>query len=317
MPPSDPSLPAPGAHGGDGPAVARALGMDPDDLLDLSQNMNPVAPDIGPLVAVHLDSLVRYPDPAAATRLLAEALGADPGRVLLTNGGSEAIHLVAAVLGGGVLREPEFGLHPRSDRGPRWRTDPHSPSGRLATAEEKVQVWDEAFYPLATGRWTAGRDACLTVGSLTKTFHCPGLRLGYVVVPARGALTTADGRALDPDALLAGLRTAQPHWSVSTLALAVLPDLLATADLPGWARAIAALRDQVVHLLEDAGLRVEAAQAPWVLVHEPALRERLAPHGVLVRDCTSFGMPGTARIAVPGPGGLERVERALRAASGG
>lgn len=302
MPASRPLLPPAGAHGGDGVAVARALGMDPAELLDLSQNMNPVAPPLARLVCRHLDALGRYPDPAEATALLAQALGVDPGRVLLTNGGSEAIHLVARVLGGRVRSEPEFGLHPRGTVGPVWRTDPHSPTGLLAGPGELADVWDEAFYALATGRWSAGREGAVVVGSLTKTFRCPGLRLGYVVLPADG-----------DEALLGQLRAAQPHWSVSTLALAVLPDLLEVADLPGWAAAVAHLRADLAGLLRGHGLAVEAADAPWVLVHEPGLRERLAPHGVLVRDCASFEMPGVARVAVPGPDGLQRLAAALAA----
>ena len=289
------SLPPPGAHGGDGPDVARALGMDPADLLDLSQNMNPFAPPVAPLVRQRLEALGRYPDARSATALLAEALGVAPERLLLTNGGSEAIHLVAAEIGGRVRAEPEFGLHPRGQAGPVWRTDPHSPSGRLATPTEHADVWDEAFYALATGRWGAGRDG-VVVGSLTKTFSCPGLRLGYVVA--------------DPD-LVARLADRQPHWSVGTLALAVLPDLLAHADLPGWSQAISAARADLVEVLTASGLTVEAADAPWVLVREPSLRERLAPRGVLVRDCASFGMPGVARVAVPDADGLERVRSAL------
>ncbi len=294
-----PAVPPAGSHGGDGLAVARALGLDPADLLDLSQTMNPFAPAVGPMLQRHLDALGRYPDPRAATAELAAALGVEPERLLLTNGGSEAIHLVAAELGGGVRSEPDFGLHPRSPDGPRWRSDPHSPSGHLAGPHDRADVWDEAFYALATGRWTAGREDCrATVGSLTKTFACPGLRLGYAVA--------------DPD-LVARLRTRQPHWSVSSLALAVLPDLLAAADLRGWADGIRSLRRELADLLAAHGLRVDAADAPWVLVHRPGLREALAPHGVLVRDCTSFGMPGVARVAVPDAGGLERLERALDA----
>lgn len=321
MTPSEPLLPRAvppaGAHGGDGPAVAAALGLAPEELLDLSQNMNPLAPPPGPLVLRHLDAVGRYPDDRGATRLLAQALDVDPGRVLLTNGGSEAIHLLTTVLGGRVRSEPEFGLHPRGPddaAGPLWRTDPHSPSGRLAAPGETADVWDEAFYALATGRWTApgrgaGTDRSLVVGSLTKTFACPGLRLGYVVLPESGPVAR-------PDLDLGTLRAAQPHWSVSALALAVLPDLLEGADLAGWAAGIAGLRADLVGLLEGAGLAVDAADASWVLVDSPGLRERLAPHGVLVRDCTSFGLPGVHRMAVPDADGLERVARALERISG-
>lgn len=297
---SAPFVPPPGAHGGDAPAVARALGIAPDELLDLSQNLNPLAPHPRRTIAAHLDSLTRYPDPGPATHELAAALGAAPEQVLLTNGGSEAIHLVAAELGGGARSEPEFGLHPRSPDGPRWRSDPHSPSGHLAAGDQRADVWDEAFYALATGRWGSGRwddaDAPVVVGSLTKTFACPGLRLGYVVA--------------DPD-LLRRLQRRQPHWSVSTLALDALPDLLAGADLTGWAAGIRTLRSDLVDLLHSHGLSVEPADAPWVLVRETGLRERLAPQGVLVRDCTSFGMPGVARVAVPTSQGLVTVARAL------
>ena len=59
-----PTPPAPGPHGGDGARIARALGLDPDSLLDLSASLNPVAPDIVTLAARHLGSLRHYPDAA-------------------------------------------------------------------------------------------------------------------------------------------------------------------------------------------------------------------------------------------------------------
>jgi histidinol-phosphate/aromatic aminotransferase/cobyric acid decarboxylase-like protein len=286
-------IPVPGPHGGDGAAVARALGLDPSSVLDLSASLNPFAPDAGSLLARHAGAVRRYPDGRAATDALAHAIGCDPGRLLLTNGGSEAIRIVAEEQGGGVLAEPEFSLHPRAPHGPRWRSDPHSPSGRLADASVVADVWDEAFYPLATGHWTAGRPA-VVVGSLTKVFACPGLRLGYVL-------------ADDVDRY----RRHQPGWPVSTVALAVLPDLLATADLEAWAAAIAAQRALLAKVLDDHGLTVEAGDAPWVLVRCAGLRERLAPEGVVVRDCASFGLDGWARIAVPDDDGVARLAGAL------
>ncbi len=37
----------------------------------------------------------------------------------------------------------------------------------------------------------------------------------------------------------------------------------------------------------------------------------LAPHGVVVRDCASFGLPGVTRVAVPSETGLAILARAL------
>ena len=286
-------IPPPGRHGGDGEAVARGLGLDPATVLDLSASLNPWAPPVAALVAKHADAVGRYPDAAAATASLAAAMGLDPARLLLTNGGSEAITLVARELGGGVVAEPEFALHPRAADGPRWRSDPHNPSGRLAAADDRADVWDEAFYPLATGRWTAGRDA-LVVGSLTKVWACPGLRLGYVLADDVGRFARH-----------------QPHWSVSTLALAVLEDALAATHLEVWAAAVREQRAALVALLAAHGLVADPSDAPWVLVRAPGLRARLAPHAVVVRDCASFGLPDHARIAVPGPDGLARLAHAL------
>jgi histidinol-phosphate/aromatic aminotransferase/cobyric acid decarboxylase-like protein len=292
-------VPAPGAHGGDGAAVAAALGIPVEDLLDLSMSLNPSAPDVRPVVARHLDELGRYPDPARATAALAEALGLPATQVLLTNGGAEAITLAARTVGGGAAAEPEFALHPRRPDGPRWRSNPHNPTGLLAAAHVRAGVWDEAFWPLATGTWTRGDTdrGAVVVGSLTKLFACPGLRIGYLA---------AD------EAVVAAAAAEQPHWAVNGLALAVLPDLLGAADLAAWSASVAALRTSLRDLLGRHGLPSRPSDANWVLVDGAGdLRADLAAQGVLVRDCASFAMPGTVRIAVPGPDGLARLEEAL------
>ena len=59
----------------------------------------------------------------------------------------------------------------------------------------------------------------------------------------------------------------------------------------------------------------EPSDANWVLVPAPGLRAALAPHGVVVRDCTGFGLPGVVRIAVPDEEGLGRLDQALKNAA--
>jgi histidinol-phosphate/aromatic aminotransferase/cobyric acid decarboxylase-like protein len=48
-----------------------------------------------------------------------------------------------------------------------------------------------------------------------------------------------------------------------------------------------------------------------VLVEAPGLRDHLAPKGVAVRDCTSFGLPAHVRIAVPDDLGRHRLLEVL------
>ncbi|HVA23400.1 MAG TPA: aminotransferase class I/II-fold pyridoxal phosphate-dependent enzyme [Chloroflexota bacterium] len=302
-------VPVPGEHGGDARALARALGMPLSDILDLSATMNPLAPDVVSLVRRHAEEVRTYPDPTAATIALATQIGIDPERVLLTNGGAEAIALVAGELERAAVVEPEFSLWRRHlatvEEAPsgaigRVRSNPNNPTGALAPLDERAAAWDEAFFPLATGRWTRG-DAdrgAIVVGSLTKLFACPGLRLGYVLAPR------AD--------LIHRLRLRQSMWSVNSLALGVLPALLEQANLAHWSGAISTLRAALLAAFADRGFDVVASDAPWVLVRHAAwLRAPLAREGVLVRDCGSFGLTGTVRVAVPNQTGLARLVAAL------
>ena len=223
---------------------------------------------------------------------------------MLTNGGSEAIALVAAHERAGHVVDPEFSLYARhlehlDPLAPRWRSNPSNPLGQLASATDAAGVWDEAFYPLATGEWTRGDDACWRLGSLTKLWNCPGLRLGYVIAPDEVA-----ARAM---------RERQPAWAVNGLALAVLPRLLDMTDLATWQGMIAAARHQLIAALRPLGFALTDTCANWVLVDRPGLRSDLARHGIVVRDCASFGLAGIHRVAIPAPAELDRVVAAFAA----
>jgi threonine-phosphate decarboxylase len=293
-------------HGGDVVSVGRALGIDPATILDLSASLNPMAPDVTALAAERLAHLRRYVDDAEvaeATAQLADALGVDADRLVLTNGAAEAIALVAHEQPVGWVEQPEFSLYERhlaelDPDAPRWRSNPNNPLGHLARSVERAGVWDESFYPMATGTWSRGDGDAYRIGSLTKLWACPGLRLGYVVAPS------AEGAA--------ALARRQPAWSVNGLALALLAPLLERTDLAGWAVGIARLRRAVAGLF--AGFDVTESTANWVLVHGAGhLRTPLARQGVLVRDCANFGLPDTIRVAVPDEAGIERLAAALTA----
>jgi histidinol-phosphate/aromatic aminotransferase/cobyric acid decarboxylase-like protein len=282
------------------------LKVDPAKVIDLSASMNPFAPPVGEIIGrIAVDRpevLGRYPDEHDATKILADSLGVDIDRLVLTNGASEAISLVATIELTGDVVPPEFSLYERHLRhrthgGPRWRSNPSNPLGRLADASESARVWDEAFFPIATGTWTRGDDSSWRLGSLTKLWSCPGLRLGFVIAP------TAE-RA---DAV----RNLQPRWSVNALALAALPELLELTDLPRWNDSIRTLRAEFMSRLVELGFAIQDTQANWLLVHREGLREALAPNFVLVRDCTSFGLDGVARVALPDPEQMDEVLRAF------
>jgi histidinol-phosphate/aromatic aminotransferase/cobyric acid decarboxylase-like protein len=302
--PAPRTIPAPSDHGDDVARVAAALGVDPSCVLDLAQTLNPVAPDVTLFAQRHLRNLVRYPDTAVAVSALAAALGYDDDRVVLTNGGAEAIALVAAELHSGWVDEPDFSLYRRhleivDPNAGRWRSNPHNPTGRLAAPDERSAVWDEAFWPITTGSWTR-RDAdngAIVIGSLTKLFACPGLRLGYVIAPNA--------------AFAEAIRRRQPRWSVNGIAASLVPELIDGADLVGWSTRVRQLRKATVSALVDRGLEVESGDAPWVLVRRPGLRDDLASRGVLVRDCASFGLQNTFRIATPRPDDLPRLLEAI------
>jgi histidinol-phosphate/aromatic aminotransferase/cobyric acid decarboxylase-like protein len=303
--------PEPGEHGGDGARLARALGVAVDEVVDLSASLSPCAPDVSAVVGRHLGRFRRYPDSSDATRALADAMGVEVERLLLCNGGAEAIALVASVMPVGSVSDLEFSLYRRHLReiragGPSWRSDPHNPTGVLAAPECKDAVRDEAFYPLTTGRWTRGDEHAVVVGSLTKLWACPGLRLGYVLAPR------------DDDALIAELARRQPVWSVSGLASGVVPDLLEVTDLPGWAGRLGRLRRELVDVLTASGLVPLPGDAPYVWIPDAAgLRDRLAARGVLVRSGASFGSPDAVRIAVTDEAGLERLSQALQGSDNG
>ena len=109
------------------------------------------------MVARHATSVRRYPDSSVARDALAAAMAVDPARVVLTNGGAEAIALVAAHLPVGNVESPDFSLYEKhlaqvQPGAPLWRSNPNNPTGRLAGAAAQLGCTPELERAAALAR---------------------------------------------------------------------------------------------------------------------------------------------------------------------
>jgi histidinol-phosphate aminotransferase len=341
---------SPRVHGGPVQAELEALGIRRDELLDLSVSTNPYGPAPAVAAAIREAAVADYPDPAAtrARRVLGEHLGVDPAELALGNGAADLLWALArALLGPGrtlLVAEPSFGelraaasasgarveewrarpedqfaLHPEAlaRRARECEADvlalcaPGVPTGApvpveeiaaLATALPGLQlVVDQSFLLLSERHADLRRRLpanVVCVRSLTKEHRIPGVRVGYLVASVE---------------VLAALERHRPAWSASAPAQAAAIAACAEDDF------VARSRERL--LSERAALSL--ALAPWRPVpstanyfllatgQAAALRGRLLrDHRILVRDCTSFGLPDHVRVAVwPG---AERLVQALR-----
>jgi histidinol-phosphate aminotransferase len=289
--------------------------------------------------------LDRYPDPDSTELIdaLSQHLSIPAELIVAGNGATELIHASARAWGGPDRPvghcPPTFGEYaaaglsvgapilaleqPSSDQSVEsfsqaslvFLCHPNNPTGELlshdnlarileATAPGVVVV-DEAYIQFVAGNPTAlplleRHPNLLIIRSMTKDYGLTALRLGY----AMG----------HPD-LSSALRRQLPPWSVNGLAQAA---------------GVAALRDQhhldvtldkvqsakvaLVRALERQGWALQVSEANFLLINVGRARDvraRLAPRGLLVRDCQSFGLPTYIRVAVRRPAENRKLVAAL------
>jgi histidinol-phosphate aminotransferase len=319
------------AHGSAAAAELAHYGLTPSTVLDFSVNTNPLGPAPVVMEAVRQAEWSRYPgdDDAPLRRGLANHLHVEPDQVALGNGSAELMWLIALALlepGDRVgIVGPTFGEYARGARivgavpvelhdistTPDVRAmfvcNPNNPTGvyydqsaieRLLNEDpERLMVVDEAYVSFVADRWRSEplldeHPNLVILRSLTKDHALPGLRLGY-------AVASAD--------IAAALEAVRPPWSVNAGALCAGLAMLQPSALEHVAQAVA-LVTQARTILQTGmhrlGFSVHASRANFVLVDVPnatAFRRALLPHGIVVRDCTSFGLPNAIRIACRKP----------------
>jgi histidinol-phosphate aminotransferase len=348
---------APPHHGAFDYAELEQLSLEPENVLDFSVNSNPFGPS--PLVYEALRSVPpdRYPDREALAlrRALAERLGVSPQEVVVGNGASEVLLLIALafvrpgdracvvgptfgeyarvveLMGGEVhtrCAQPHdrFALSPRAvaewieHLRPRFLflCNPNNPTGQYLSLDDvallvfadrkRLVVVDEAYLPFVAG----GRSALvlkasnvLVVGSMTKAFALAGLRLGY---------------AVGNTAVVEALSRVRPAWNVNSLAQAA--GLAALRDEKHVQRSlnrVAQAKERLMHALRMLGLQPCPSDTHFFLLpvgEASRFRRALLRHGILVRDCSSFGLPAYVRIGTRRPEENERLIAAIAAAGG-
>lgn len=326
-------------HGGINHAELKALGIDPDEVLDFSVCTNPFMPPPGIKEKMSAIPIEQYPD-SQATELrerLSKRLAISPENILVGSGTTELIRLIALTyLRRGdrvLLLEPTYGeyevacrlvgarpvKHRARERndftpeieevvavirqqrpGAAFVCNPNNPAGKyspqsdiekvLAEMNDGLLVLDEAYIDFVEATWNPfylmERGNVVVLRSMTKNYGLPGLRLGYAVARKE---------------IIDSLRLALPPWNVNDIAQKVG---IAILEKEGYLwqslRQVREAKRFLVDGLTGLGFKVLPSDANYFLVktgNAAEFRTSMLKKGILVRDCTSFGMPEYIRIA--------------------
>jgi threonine-phosphate decarboxylase len=116
-------------HGGNLFAIARSMGVAPEQLLDFSASINPLgpAPGVKSTLSDAFDRLCHYPERTAQElrEALARHHGLDPDRIIAANGSTELIYLVPRLVAGkrALIIAPPFSEYARGVERAGYRYD--------------------------------------------------------------------------------------------------------------------------------------------------------------------------------------------------
>ncbi|MBI2832168.1 MAG: histidinol-phosphate aminotransferase family protein [Chloroflexi bacterium] len=173
----------------------------------------------------------------------------------------------------------------------------------LAVAGDALLVLDEAYIAFTEDAWSSldlvGSGNLIIVRSMTKDYALAGLRLGY---------------AMSSEPVISALRRVSPPWNVSSLAQkAGIFALEADAYLRECGAKLKDAREFLKNGLIDLSLTPLPSQTNFFMVEvddAAGFRQALLKEGILVRDCTSFGLPRYVRMA---PRTMPECQRLLEA----
>lgn len=279
------------------------------------------------------DSIRNYPEPAPVSveALLAQQKGIDASAVMVTNGATESIYIIAGCRAGArsAVIAPTFseygdacsmydhdlsyafsldGLPDRTEI--VWMCNPNNPTGSVMDKKllldfmdahpSVIFVVDQAYadytlLPVISESEAVMRSNVILLGSLTKRFAIPGLRIGY---------------AVGNPALLSRFKSRRMPWSVNQLAIEGAKYLLGhCGDYPIDAATLHKEATRISEAMNRIGIMTEHTDCNMLLCRLPRgtskeLKEHLVErHGILIRDASNFhGLtPAHFRVAALAP----------------
>jgi histidinol-phosphate aminotransferase len=187
-------------------------------------------------------------------------------------------------------------FHPRAV----FVCNPNNPTGKYISRDEietiaanlgdSLLVLDEAYVAFVEESWNSldliKNGNIIVLRSMTKDYGLPGLRLGYAVA--------------NPD-IIDNLQSAAPPWNVNAVAQAVGIAVLEQEDyLQQSLRAVHEASRFLVDGLTGMGLIVLPSDTHYFLVkteNAGEIQGLLLDRGILVRNCSSFGLEEFVRIS--------------------
>lgn len=193
--------------------------------------------------------------------------------------------------------------------------NPNNPTGQyisreaveeiLSHCDESLLVLDEAYINFADDPWRSlvlsERKNVVILRSMTKDYALAGLRLGYAVACSE---------------IITPLRKVCSPWNVNSVAQRA--GVLAVNDalyLGQCQEDIREAKDFLRNGLVDLDFDPLPSQTHFSLIkvgNATQFRQALLRYGIMVRDCTSFGLPEYIRVAARAIPECEKLISAIR-----
>jgi histidinol-phosphate aminotransferase len=300
---------------------------------DFSTNSNACGPCPVALAAIQQADASQYPDASylVLRGQLAAFHGVDVQRVVLAASASEFIFRMTAMVarrGGKSVGLPTHSYgdyaHAAIAHGLKvvdapvadlcWACEPSSPLGSVHpdwhSASSAVRVLDRAYEPLRLSGAFAHADDLDELWQL----YSPNKALGLTGV--RGAYAVAP---LNAEADIETMNQFCPSWPIGAHGVAMLEAWTKPESQVWLSNTLATLRQwkiRQIELCESIGWMVLPSLANFFVCQADVDLVALRQHGLKLRDCTSFGLPGHVRISVQPPVAQDALHNAWRLIKG-